>query len=117
MFKEIGQFASIMKQAQGMQGRIAEAKERIAKLEVQGEAGGGMVSVTFSGTMRMIACHVNPQLVTTGNPQMVENLVMAATNEAIAKLLAEQAREMEAITGGMNLPGLGDAMGGLGLGK
>lgn len=117
MFKEIGQFASMMKQAQGMQGRIAEAKERISKLEVEGDAGGGMVTVTFSGTMQMVACHINPQLVTTGNPQMLENLVQAATNEAIRKLLAEQAREMNTITGGMDLPGLSDAMGGMGFGK
>ena len=117
MFKEIGQFASIMKQAQGMQGRIAESKERIAKLEVQGEAGSGMVTVTLNGTMRMIGCHINPQLVSTGNPQLLENLVMAATNEAMEKLLAEQAREMNAITGGMNLPGISDALGGFGSGK
>jgi DNA-binding YbaB/EbfC family protein len=117
MFKELGQFASLMKQAQGMQGKIAESKQRIAGLKCQGEAGGGMVSVTVGGSMQMIACKIDPALIESGDKEMIEDLIVAATNQAFEKLLEEQAKEMSSIAGGFNLPGLGEALNGLGLGK
>lgn len=117
MFKELGQFASLMKQAQGMQGKIAESKERIANLKCEGIAGGGMVKVTVGGTMRILSCRIDPTLVQAGDTEMLEDLVVAATNQAMEKLLEQQAAEMSSITGGMNLSGLGDMLGGMGLGK
>lgn len=117
MFKELGQFTSLMKQAQGMQQRMAESKERMANLKCQGEAGGGMVSVTVSGAMKVLACKVDPALLQAGDTEVLEDLIVAATNQALEKLVEQQTTEMGAITGGMNLSGLGDALSGLGLGK
>jgi DNA-binding YbaB/EbfC family protein len=117
MFKELGQFASLMKQAQGMQGRLAESKERIANLKVDGDAGGGMVTVTLGGAMRMLACKIDAALVQSGDKEMIEDLIVAATNQAFEKLLEQQAKEMGSIAGGMDLPGLSDALSGFGFGK
>ena len=117
MFKELGQFASLMKQAQGMRGKIAESKERIANLKCEGDAGGGMVSVTMGGSMRVLACKIDPTLFQSGDKEMLEDLIVAATNQAMEKLMELQAQEMSSITGGLNLPGLNDALSGFGFGK
>jgi len=117
MFKELGQIASLMKQAQGMQGKIAESKERLANLQCEGEAGAGMVRVTVGGSMRLLACKIDPGLFQSGDQELVEDLVVAATNQAFEKLMEKQAEEMSSITGGMNIPGLGEALSGMGLGK
>ena len=117
MFKELGQIASLMKQAQGMQGKLAESKDRIANLKCDGEAGGGMVSVTVGGSMRVLSCKIDPALVQSGDKEMIEDLIVAATNQALEKLIEQQAKEMSSITGGIDLPGLGDALSGFGFGK
>ncbi|HEY0981578.1 MULTISPECIES: YbaB/EbfC family nucleoid-associated protein [unclassified Schlesneria] len=117
MFKELGQIASLMKQAQGMQGKIAETKERLANLQCDGEAGAGMVRVTVAGTMRLIECKIDPSLFKSGDEEMVEDLIVAAANQAFEKLMQKQAEEMSAITSGINLPGMGDAFSGMGFGK
>ena len=117
MFKELGQIASLMKQAQGMQGKIAESKERLANLQCEGEAGAGMVRVTVGGAMRLLACKIDSGLFQSGDQELVEDLVVAAANQAFEKLMEKQAEEMSSITGGMNIPGLGDALSGMGLGK
>ena len=117
MFKELGQFASLMKQAQGMQGKIAESKERIANLKCDGQAGGGMVSVTVGGSMKVLSCQIDAALFQSGDKEMLEDLIVAATNLALEKLIEQQAQEMSSITGGMNLPGLSDALSGMGFGK
>lgn len=117
MFKELGQFASLMKQASGMQSKIAESKERLARMQVQGDAGGGMVSVTVGGTMRVLNCKIDPVLMQSGDKEMLEELLVAATNQALEKLNQLQMEEMSSITGGLNIPGLSDALSGMGLGK
>jgi DNA-binding YbaB/EbfC family protein len=117
MFKELGQLASLMKQAQGMQGKMAESKERLANLKCEGEAGGGMVRVTVTGSFKVIACKIEPELVQSGDKEMLEDLVVAATNQALEKLMEQQAQEMSSIAGGFNLPGLNDALTGMGFGK
>ena len=117
MLKELGQIASLMKQAQGMQGKMAESKERLANLKCDGEAGAGMVRVTVGGSMKVLACKIDPELIQSGDKEMLEDLVVAATNQALEKLIEQQAQEMSSIAGGFNLPGLGDALSGMGFGK
>jgi hypothetical protein len=117
MFKEIGQMASLMKQAQGMQGKMAESKERLASLKCDGESGAGMVRVTVGGSMKILSCTIDPALFQSGDKEMLEDLFVAATNQALEKLLEQQAKEMSAIAGGFNLPGLDNALSGMGFGK
>ena len=76
-----------------------------------------MVRVTVGGSMRLLACKIDPGLFQSGDQEMVEDLVVAAANQAFEKLMEKQAEEMSSITGGMNIPGLGEALSGMGLGK
>lgn len=117
MFKELGQIASLMKQAQGMQEKMAETKERLASLKCDGEAGAGMVRVTVGGSMKVLSCKIDPELIQGGDLEMLEDLIVAATNSALEKLMETQAKEMGSIAGGLNLPGLSDALSGMGFGK
>ncbi len=98
----------MMKQAQEMQGRIAELQERLAASEITGAAGGDMVQVTLNGKGEMRHLRIAPSLLDPADPGMVEDLIVAAHNDAKAKLEAFVAEEMGKITGGLNLPpGLG----------
>ena len=117
MLKGLGNLASMMKQAQEMQSRMGEAKEKIAEMRVEGIAGGEMVKVEASGDMRILSVTVDPSLLETQDKEMLEELVSAATNQALQKAKDAAAQAMSEIAGGMDIPGLGDALSKLGLGE
>ncbi len=116
MFKGLGNVASFLKQAQAMQGRVAELQESLGKLRVEGIAGGGMVKVEASGQQKVMAVHVEQSLLETGDREMLEDLLVAATNQALDKAKDAAAQEMSKLTGEIDLPGLGDALSKMGLG-
>ena len=99
--KNLGQ---MMKQAQEMQTKLAELQQRLAESEVTGSAGGGMVQVTLSGKGEMRALKIDPSLVDPNEVQIMEDLIIAATNDARAKVEQQTAEEMQKLTGGLNLP-------------
>jgi len=116
MFKGLGQFASIMKQAQEVQGRMQQMQETLRHLKIEATAGGGMVTVEMNGKQEVLACRIEQSLFDSGDREMVEDLVVAAVNQALDKVKQAAAEEMRKITGGMDLPGLTDTLGQLGLG-
>ena len=99
--KNLGQ---MMKQAQEMQSKLAEMQQRLAESEVTGSAGGGMVQVTLSGKGEMRALKIDPSLVDPKEVQIMEDLIIAATNDARAKVEQQTQEEMQKLTGGLNLP-------------
>ena len=99
--KNIGQ---MMKQAQQMQARMAEMQEQLANIEVTGSSGGGMVQVTLSGKGDARRMKVDPSLVDPGDVEVLEDLVVAAINDAKAKVEAVMAEKMSEVTGGLQLP-------------
>lgn len=104
--KDLG---SIMKQAQAMQQRMAEAQERIGALEVEGTSGGGMVSVTLRGSGELAKVVLDDSLMAPGEGEVVSDLVVAAHADAKRKLDAAQAEIMREAAGplaGMNIPGM-----------
>jgi DNA-binding YbaB/EbfC family protein len=104
--KDLG---SIMKQAQAMQQRMAEAQERIAALEVQGTSGGGMVTVTLKGTGELSRVVLDETLMAPGEGEVVADLMVAAHADAKRKLDEKQAEVMREAAGplaGMNIPGM-----------
>ncbi|MDB5346084.1 MAG: protein ybaB [Schlesneria sp.] len=115
MLKEFAAVASMLKQAQGMSGKLQEVKDRIASLKSEGQAGAGMVTVEVSGSMKVLSCRIDPTLFQSGDREMVEELVCSATNQAFDKIREAQMKEMQAVTGGIDIPGLSSAMSGLGL--
>ena len=99
--KNLGQ---MMKQAQEMQAKMAELQEQLTRIEVTGAAGGGMVQVTLNGKGEMRAVTIDPVLVDPGEVGVLEDLIVAATNDAKAKAEAKVAEKMRELTGGLSLP-------------
>ena len=97
-----GNIAQLMQQAQKMQENLQKAQEEIAKLEVTGSAGGGMVSVTLSGTKECRKVRIDPSVLS--DPEMAEDLIAAAFNDAANKIDAESQSRMGSATAGMKLP-------------
>jgi DNA-binding YbaB/EbfC family protein len=97
-----GNIAQLMQQAQRMQENMQRAQEELAKLEVEGSAGAGMVTVTITGRMECRKVRIDPSVVS--DPEMTEDLVAAAFNDAVNKVNAESQARMSAATAGMPMP-------------
>ena len=100
----------MMQQAQQIQGRMAEVKEKITELRVEGIAGGEMVKVVATGDMKIISLNIERSLIESQDGEMIEELVTAAVNQALQKAKEAAAAAMSEVAGGMNIPGLGDAL-------
>ena len=116
MLKGLGNLASLMKNAQEMQSRMSAMQENLGKIRAEGTAGGGMVTVEVTGKQHIVSCKIEQSLIDDGDREMLEDLIVAATNQALKKVQEATATEMAGLTGDMNLPGLGDALSQLGLG-
>ena len=97
-----GNIAQMMQQAQKMQDNLKRVEQELAVLEVTGQSGGGMVSVTLTGKMEVRRVHIDPSVL--GDAEMLEDLVTAAMNDAVGKANAESSTRMSAATAGMPLP-------------
>jgi len=97
-----GNIAQLMQQAQKMQENLQKAQEDLAKLEVTGSAGGGMVSVTLTGAKECRKVRIDPSVLS--DAEMTEDLVAAAFNDASNKIDAESKNRMGSATAGMQLP-------------
>ena len=97
-----GNIAQLMQQVQKMQENLQRAQEELANLEVTGSAGGGMVSVTLTGTKECRKVRIDPSVLS--DPEMAEDLVAAAFNDASNKVDAESKAKMGAASAGMQLP-------------
>ncbi|WP_159015301.1 YbaB/EbfC family nucleoid-associated protein [Cognatiluteimonas profundi] len=97
-----GNIAQLMQQAQKMQENMQRVQEELASAEVTGSAGGGMVTVTLSGKMECRKVRVDPSVLT--DPEMAEDLIAAAFNDAVAKANAISQEKMGAATAGMPMP-------------
>jgi len=95
---------NLMKQAQEMQARMAELQARMAEVEVTGASGGGAVQVTANGKGETRRVRIDPALVRPEDVAVLEDLIVAASNDARAKVEATMAEEMKKLTGGLNLP-------------
>lgn len=98
--------AGIMKQAQMIQQKMAKLQEESANKEATATAGGGVITVTVSGKNEIKSLTIKPEAVDLDDLEMLQDLVIAATNEALKKVHEEMSAEMSKITGGMNIPGL-----------
>lgn len=98
--------ANIMKQAQMMQQRMAKLQEDAAARTAEASAGGGAVTALVSGKNQVLQLTISKAAVDPDDVEMLQDLVMAAVNEALKKVQAEMAEEMSRLTGGLNIPGL-----------
>ncbi len=97
---------SIMQQAQQMQQKMAGIQEELKKITVDGTAGGGMVTVTANGSNEILSVKIEKEMITVDEQEMLQDLIAAATNDALRKVKAVGKDEMAKLTGGMNIPGM-----------
>ncbi len=102
MFK----FGDMMKQAQEMQAKLAQIQEEAGKRMVEASSGGGMVTVVANGKQEIVSIKIDREVVNPDEIEMLQDLVLAAVNEAKRKAQELMAEEMKGLTGGMNIPGL-----------
>jgi len=96
----------MMKQAQKMQLQMARTQEELKTLEMEGSAGGGMVKAVASGEGRILSVTINPDVVDPEDVDLLQDMVLAAVNDALTRIAEESARRMDAVTGGMKIPGM-----------
>ena len=96
----------MVKQAQKMQDDIAVVQKQLEETEFTTSAGGGMIELTMTGGRVMKAVKINPECIDKENPQDLEDIIIAGVNAIITKVDDESAKEMEKVTGGLNLPGI-----------
>lgn len=99
-------YGKMMKQVQEMQKQMAKAQEELAHEEVEASAGGGMVTVKVSGDLSIRSIRIDPGAVDPEDVEMLEDMVLAATNEALRSAQELAAGKMNGLTGGLNIPGL-----------
>jgi DNA-binding YbaB/EbfC family protein len=97
-------FASMMKQAQELQGHMAEMQAEMERAQVEGRAGGGMVTLTLNGKGEMVGLKLDPTLLKPGEAEILEDLIIAAHTDAKTKVEALMKEKMEKLTGGLPLP-------------
>ena len=113
--KNLASMASMMSQAGDIQAKVAAAKERIGRLTVEGTAGGDAVTVRMTGDFQVSGVDIHQWLIEAKNRELMQELVATATNHAIQKAKEAAAKEMADIAGGMNIPGLQDALSKMGM--
>lgn len=96
----------IMKQAQALQERMAKLQEEAAKKTVEASSGGGMVTVKVSGKQQLLSITIDPEIIKSGDVEMLQDLITAAVNEGLRKSQEMLADEMKGMTGGLSIPGL-----------
>ena len=113
MFKDIGQIAGLMKNLPKIREEMDKLQGRLAQLTAEGDAGGGMVKVKVNGHQEVLSCVLSEEAYKLGDRELMEDLIVAATNQALKKVKQQAAEETSKMaTGlglppGMNLPGLG----------
>jgi len=96
----------MMKQAQQMQKRLAEAQDKLSDIEVSASAGGGMVKVTGTADMVLTSIAIDPEAVDPEDVELLQDSILAAVNECLSSAQAAASQQLGSVTGGMNIPGL-----------
>jgi DNA-binding YbaB/EbfC family protein len=96
----------ILKQAQALQSKIAELQAAAQSKTAEASVGGGMVTAVVNGKLELVSIRIEPQVFEAGDREMLQDLVIAAVNEAIRKVQQLMAEEMSKATGGLKIPGL-----------
>ena len=104
MFKGLGDMTRLMQQAQQMQQKLAEAQERIGEIEVEGGAGAGLVRAVVTGQGEVRAVEIDPSLMTPDDREVLQDLLVAAVNDARTRAQEAAQQEMAKITEGLALP-------------
>ena len=106
MSKAFGPLGDIMKQAQQLQERLGQIQEQAAARSVEATAGGGMVTAVVTGRLEVISLRIDPEVLKSGDVELVQDLIIAAVNQGIRAAQEMMAEEMKKVTGGLKIPGM-----------
>ena len=104
--KGVPNMGQLMKQAQQIQSKMAKLQEEVGDRTVEASAGGGMVTVVANGRQEIISIHIDQEVIDPDDAEMLQDLVMAAVNDALDRARTMMNEEMGKLTQGMNIPGL-----------
>ena len=96
---------NILKQAQQMHAKISQLQEEMAEKTIEVSSGGGMVNIVMNGKQQVVTIRIDPEVVNREDIEMLQDLIVAAVNEAIRKSKEMMAEEMKKVTGGLSIPG------------
>lgn len=108
MFKGLSDLANLMKNAGAIQGRMQELQQRLQNVRIEGSAGGGLVVVQVNGQQQLLSCEIDPRVTSSGDRAMLQQLIVAAVNEAQNKARQLLADEMGKLGG--DVPGMSDML-------
>jgi DNA-binding YbaB/EbfC family protein len=97
---------SMMKQAQKLQAKMAEMQAELGNRTATAQAGGGMVEATVNGRQELLSLRIDPEVASPDDVEMLQDLILAAVNEALNRSREMMAQEMSKLTGGMQIPGM-----------
>ncbi len=104
--KGMPDMGQLMKQAQQFQAKMAKMQEEVGTRTVEASAGGGMVSVVANGKQEIISVHIDREVIDPDDAEMLQDLIMAAVNDALSRAKAMMNEEMGKLTKGLNIPGM-----------
>jgi nucleoid-associated protein EbfC len=104
MFKELGQLAGLLRQAPKIKEEMDKLQQRLGTITAEGDAGAGMVRVRVNGRMEVIACTFSEDALTSGDRELLEDLVRASTNQALDRVRQLVADETGKVAAGLGLP-------------
>jgi DNA-binding YbaB/EbfC family protein len=97
---------NLMKQAQQLQAKMARMQEEMGQKTIEASAGGGMIKVVANGKQEIVSVHIEKEVVDPEDVEMLQDLILAAVNEALVQSQKMVSEEMSKLTGGMSIPGL-----------
>ncbi len=101
-----GMNQNMMKQIQQLQGQIAKAQESLEETTIEASSGGGAVSVVMNALPKLNSITIEAEVVDASDVEMLQDLIMAAVNEALEQARASQMQQLAGVAGGLNIPGL-----------
>ena len=105
MFNNLGNLADLMRNAGKLRETVEKATESLGQVQVEGTAGGGVVTARANGRLELVSVRIDPKLLADGDAELVEDLVTAAVNQALTKAREAAARSISSLAGGLPIPG------------
>ena len=105
MFNNLGNLADMMRSASKLRENVEKAAESLGQVQVEGTAGGGVVTAKANGRLELVSVRIDPKLLADGDAELLEDLVTAAVNQALGKAREAAARSISSVAGGLPIPG------------
>jgi DNA-binding YbaB/EbfC family protein len=111
MFNNLGNIADLMRNAGKVREAMEKAGEALRQVQVEGTAGGGAVTARVNGRQEVLAVRIDPKLLADGDAELLEDMVVAAVNQGLARAREAAARSLQSLTGGLPIPDLSGMFG------